>query len=93
MGLAISYLDYMNAIEVGLPDSGILKLQHVQNMAAKLILNKDKHDCVTDCFIKFHWLPIWMRINFKLVTLTYKCIDDQAPEYLCNLLTVNASSE
>ena len=62
-------------------------------MVAKLILNKDKHDSVTDHFIKLHSLPIRTRIHFKLLTLTYKCLNDQAPEYLCNLLTVNATNE
>ena len=42
MGLVISHLDYANAVLVGLPETDIHKLQCVQNMAAKLILNKDK---------------------------------------------------
>ena len=92
MGLVISHLDYTNAILVSLPDIDIHKLQQVQNMAAKLILNKDKHDSVT-VFTKLHWLPIQTRINFKLLTLTYKCLNHQAPEYLCNQLTVNAINE
>ena len=92
MGLVISHQDYVNVILVSLPDTDIHKSQ-VQNMAAKLILNKDKHRSVTDCFIKLHWLPIQMKINFRLLTLTYKCLNDQASEYLCNLLTVNAISE
>ena len=44
MGLVISHLDYKNAILFGLSDTDIHKLQQMQNMAAKLILNKDKHD-------------------------------------------------
>ena len=59
-------------------------------MVVKLILNKDKHDSVTDCFIKLHWIPIRTRIHFKLLTLTYKCLNHQAPEYP---LTVNATNE
>ena len=62
-------------------------------MAAKLIFNKDKYDSATDCFIKLHWLHIWTRINFKLLTLTYKCLNGQASEYVCNLLTVNTINE
>ena len=78
---------------VGLPETNIHKLQWVQNMAAKLILNKDKHDSVTECFIKIHWLPIRTRIHFKILTLTYKCLNNQVPEYLCNLLTVNETND
>ena len=93
MGLVISHLDYVNAILVGLPDTDIHKLQQVQNKVAKLIFNKDKHDSVTECFIKLHWLPIRTRIHFKTFTMTYKYINDQAPEYLCNLLTVNETND
>ena len=93
MGLVISHLDYANAILVELPETDIHKLQQVQNIVAKLTLNKDKHDIVTDCFIKLHWLPIRTRIHFKILTLTYKCLNGQAPEYLCNLLTVNETND
>ena len=86
-------MDYANAILLGLPETDIHKLQWMQNMAAKLILNKDKHDSVTDCFIKLYWLPIRTRIHFKILTLTYKCLNNQAPEYLYNLLTVNETND
>ena len=78
MGLVMSHLDYANAIFVGLQETDIDKLQCVHNMAAKLILNKDKEDSVTECFIKLHWLPIRTRIHFKILTLTYKCLNGQA---------------
>ena len=93
MGLVISHLDYANAILVGLPETDIHKLQWVQNMVAKLILNKDKYDSVTECFKKLHRLPIRTRIHFKILTLTYKCLNYQAPEYLSNLLTINETND
>ena len=92
MGLVISLLDYANAVLVGLPQTGIHKFRSVQNMVAKLILNKDKQDSVTECFVKLHWLPIRTRIHFKILTLTYKCLNGQAPEYLSDLLTVNETN-
>ena len=49
MDLVISHLDYANALLVGLPEIDIHKLKQVQNMAAKLILNKNKYDSVTEC--------------------------------------------
>ena len=80
MGLVISHLDYANVILVGLPETDIHKLQWVQNMAAKLILNKNKYDSVTECFKKLHLLPIRIRIHSKILTLTYKCLNNQVPE-------------
>ena len=34
-----------------------------------------------------HWLPIKIRIDFKILLLTYKCVNSLAPDYLCNLVT------
>ena len=79
MGLVIAHLDYTHAIFISLLDNDIYKFQWLQNMVAKLIVNKDKYYSVTDCFIKLNWLPIRIRINFELLTLTYKCLNDQAP--------------
>ena len=93
MGLVISHLDYANVILVGLPETDIHKLQQVQNMTAKQILNRDKYDSVTECFKKLHWLPIRIRIHFKILTLTYKCLNNQVPEYLSNLLTINETND
>ena len=93
MGLVISHLDYANALLVGLPETDIHKLQWVQNMAAKLIFNMDKYDSVTKCFKKLHWLPIRTGIHFKILTLTYKCLNNQVPEYLSNLLTINETND
>ena len=47
----------------------------------------------TECFKKLHWLPIRIRIHIKLLTLTYKCLNNQVPEYLSNLLTINETND
>ena len=62
-------------------------------MAVKLIFNKNKYDSVTECFKKLHWLPIKTRIHFKILTLTYKCLNNQTPEYLSSLLTINETND
>ena len=33
-----------------------------------------------------HWLPVSERIDFKILCLTYKCLHDQAPNYLQELI-------
>ena len=35
---------------------------------------------------QLHWLPVGESIKFKLLTLVYKCLNDQAPLYLQKLL-------
>ena len=41
-GLVISHMDYSNAFLAGLLDNTIKKLQRVQNIAAEIILNRDR---------------------------------------------------
>ena len=72
-GLVISYLDYANATLAGLPSYLIDRLQKVQNIAAKLILNKNKFDTSTEC-MELHWLPIRAKTEFKVLMLVYKCL-------------------
>ena len=62
------------------------KLQRVQNLAAKLILMKQKRDSATECRQILHWLPIKARIEFKILLLVHKCMINTAPEYLKNLI-------
>ena len=88
-GLVISHLDYCNSILAGLPDVSINQMQRVQNHAAKVVLGKSKRDSAAECISALHWLPIWSRINHKILTLIHKSITGKAPEYLQNLLAVH----
>ena len=56
--LVMSHLDYANSLLYGLPDCDIDQLQHVQNCAAKLVLNRSKYDSRTQVYIDLHWLQI-----------------------------------
>ena len=52
-------------------------------MAAKLVLNiRDYNASVTKAKIDLHWLSIEERIEFKIILLVFKCINNQAPAYL-----------
>ena len=64
----------------------------MQNVAAKLVLQKRKYDHVTPLLVKLHWLPIHLRIEFKLLVLTFKCIHKLAPSYLSDMLHVREAT-
>ena len=70
----------------GLPEISIKRLQSVQNIAAKLILQERKYDCATEACKTLHWLPIRARIEYKILTMVYKCLEGSAPEYLKELI-------
>ena len=56
------HLDYANAIFAGLPHCEISKLQRMQNIAAKLVLNKTWYDSPEQARCEVHWLSIRARI-------------------------------
>ena len=58
LGLVMSHLDYANSLYQGLPEVTLRKLQMVQNMAAKLVLNHDRLSSATEARKELHWLPI-----------------------------------
>ena len=91
-GLVLSHLDYSNAILANLPTNAIHKMQRVENIAAHIVLQDEQEPSTTKCLQKLHWLPIKQWIKFKVLTLVYKCINNQAPSYHKNLLTVNPIS-
>ena len=84
--LVMSHLDYATSLLYGLPDCDIDKFQHVQNCAAKLVLNMSKYDSRTEAFIDLHWLPIQACIDNKILMLVYNCLNQQAPKYLIDML-------
>lgn len=72
----------------GLPNYIISKLQNVQNAAARVIVGARKYDYNTPILKDLHWLPVELRIVFKINLLTYKCLHNLAPKYLRDLLVL-----
>ena len=64
----------------------MLKLQRVQNCFATLVPRADRNAPSTLLRHSLHWLPISFRIQFKILTLTYKTLSSGKPSYLANLI-------
>ena len=89
LGIVMSHLDYCNRILMGLPDVDISRMQHVQNIAAKIVVQNDtsmKDTNSKNILVKLYWLPIHRRIQHKILTLVHKCMSCKVPEYLRKLL-------
>ena len=79
-------LDNLNSLLYGLPDSKIKQLQHIENSAARLVAKVRKFDNITPILKKLHWLPVAFRIEYKILLLCFKCLNDLGPKYLAELL-------
>ena len=82
-----SRLGYCNSLLYVLPKKSLDRLQHVQNMAARLITRTKITDHITPVLHILHWLSINQRIVFKIMTLTFKSLHDLVPQYLTELVT------
>ena len=81
-----SKLDYCNGLLYGVPASAMQRLQRVQNYAARVISRVPKYAHITPVLQHLHWLPVKLRIDFKILILVYKSLHGLAPRYLEGLL-------
>jgi len=69
----------------GISDSLLMKLQTVQNAAARVVTGTRKFDHITPVLRQLHWLPVRQQITFKLAMITFKCLRSMVPSYLADV--------
>ena len=79
--LVLSCLDYCNV-----PKSHILRLQRLQNWAARIISIVDRRHKSSPLLKTLQWLPVKQRITYKLLLYVYKALNGLAPMYISNCL-------
>jgi len=64
------------------------KLQCAQNTLSRIVLSNSPYRYLSanSHLAHLHWLPVDMRIKFKIATLTYKILCTGQPTYLHHLL-------
>ena len=86
--LVSPHLDYGNGLLLGIPKKLVNKLQVAQNSAVRLIERLNRYDNISNYRKNLHWLPIPARSQFKALTMVWKALNDQAPDYNKQLLVI-----
>ena len=91
----LCHIDYCNSLYISLPQNKINKLQRLMNAGIRFIYNLRISDdySITELMKQCHFLPVNARIEFKICVLVYKCLTNQAPSYLQQLLYPKHSLE
>jgi len=83
-----SKLDYCNSLYYNLPQSQMNKLYNIQNSLARAVTRTQKSSHITPVLKSLHWLKINERIKYKLLSLTYKILTTNQPQYLHDSICV-----
>ena len=83
-----SRLDYCNRLLYGFPECHIKKLQRVMNASARLVYRAPKYCHITPLLRELHWLLVRLRVDFKILLVTFKVLHGVAPSYLKDLVSV-----
>lgn len=87
-----SRIDYCNSLFSSLNKSILHRLQSIQNAAARLLTKLSRYTHITPLLYSLHWLPVSYRIQFKILTITYRALHGQAPDYLASLIHLHTPS-
>ena len=82
----LSKIYYCNVLLNGSPEYQLDKVQCIQNMACRVVCQLRKFDHITLPMLHLHWLKVWERIKYKMALFMFKCINNQAPKYLMDII-------
>ena len=78
----LSRLDYCNDVLGGVSQQNLSRLQLAQNSAARVVLLANRRANSAALLKQLHWLPVAMRIKFKVALPTYKALSLSQPSYI-----------
>ena len=85
VALVTSKLDYCNSLLHEIPAKDLQQLQRVQNCLARIVTKALHFSRSIPLLKSLHWPPIKFRIQFKICTFVFHCLNDGQPSYLSSL--------
>ena len=83
-----SKLDYCNSLYLNISNQQLNRLQLILNSAARAVTKTPKFHHITPHLKSLHWLKITQRIQYKILSLTYKSLQYNNPSSISDLLTI-----
>ena len=84
--LVLSRIDYCNSLLFGFSHDVTSHLQRIQNYAARVILRLPNSSNITIHLKSLHWLPVNVKITYKIACLCYHCHSSTVPSYVADML-------
>ena len=84
--LILPHLDYCCIALTGITKKQEKLLQAILNVGVRFIFRLSRFDHVSPYLFQLRWLPISVRITYKVCLLVHKCLYGVAPLYLKQLL-------
>lgn len=82
--LVFSKLFYCSTVWSNTSNKNITRLQRVQNYAARIVTKTRKFDHITPVLKQLKWIPVSDVLYLREAVMTYKCINNIGPNYLCS---------
>ena len=83
-----SKLDYCNSLFLNLNCQQTNRLQLILNSTARAVTKTPKYNHITPHLKSLHWLKITQRIQYKILSLTYKSLQFKQPSSILDLLKI-----
>ena len=82
----LSRIGYWNSLLFGSTHDVTSNLQPIHYNAGRVILRLPKSSCITIHLKSLHWLPVKVRITYKIACLCYHCHSSTVPSYFSDML-------
>ena len=83
-----SKLDYCNSLYLNISSQQLNRLQLVLNSAVRAVTKTPKFHHITPHLKSLHWLKITQRIQYKILSLTYKSLQYNKPSFISDLFPI-----
>ena len=66
-------------------------IQHIQNALARAVVAAPRSSDPDQILKSLHWLKVQERIEYKIISTTYKTLQSSSPQFLRDIITIQPS--